>query len=60
MSSQDQDLIELKRRTRLAAAVEFISMSINIIVKTFIICDPSDRNESHVGKLHFWENSKMW
>jgi len=23
-------------------------------------CDPSDRNESHVGKLHFWENSKMW
>jgi len=22
-------------------------------------CDPSDRNESHVGKLHFWENSKM-
>jgi len=23
------------------------------------ICDPSVRNESHVGKLHFWENNKM-
>jgi len=27
ISSQDQDLIEVNRRTQLAAAVEFISMS---------------------------------
>jgi len=24
------------------------------------ICDPSDQNESHVRKLHFWENSNIW
>jgi len=23
-------------------------------------CDPSDQNESHVDKLHSWENSKIW
>ena len=23
------------------------------------LCDPSDQNESHVGKLN-WENSKIW
>ena len=22
-------------------------------------CDPSDQNESHVGKLHFWKTAKM-
>jgi len=24
------------------------------------ICDPSDQNESHVNKLHFWEYIKIW
>jgi len=23
------------------------------------ICDPTDENESHIGKLHCWENSKI-
>jgi len=32
----------------------------HIVVDYFYECGPSDRNESHVGKLHSWKSSKIW
>jgi len=34
-------------------------MMLNVIKNYNVICDQPDQSESHVDKLHMWENCKI-